>query len=201
MNFKHFYKLWQIHWSIHWSPNAVFYLFSNSMGMVRGLTCHVWEILNHSKSSPYHSSWVIRKVCAKSKWTNVPLASKGLRMKILVNYLCLPGDKNQNSKVEWWGGVLHPPPMLCVCAFVCVRACVCVFTSRRGAGERFPPLLSVSSYLHPFRADASWPILVSPAWKKITSLLNLHHQLKWDQDADQLPNKFLSVVPRYAKCP
>ena len=84
------------------------------------------------------------------------------------------------------------------CVHMCVYVCVCVHKWKGRGG--FPPLLSVSSYLHPFRADSSWPILVSPAQKKITSLLNLLHQLKRDQDADQLPNKFLSVVLRYANC-
>lgn len=179
--------------------------FLHSMGMVRGLTCHVWEILKHSKSPPY-SSWVIRKVCAKSKWANVPLASKGLGWKSWWIIYVFQEIKIRTAKWNGEGAFCTHPPCCacvhaCVCTCVCVRACVCVYTSRRGAGERFPPLLSVSSYLHPFRADASWPILVSPAWKKITSLLNLHHQLQWDQDADQLPNKFLSVVLRYAKCP
>lgn len=118
-------------------------LFSHSMGMVRGLTCPAWETLKHSKSLPYHSWWVIRKICAKAKRTNVPLAS---RMKILVNYLCLQGDKNRNSKVEWWGGILHLPPMSRVC--ICVCMCVCVYTSGRGGGAFLPCSLSAVTSTH-----------------------------------------------------
>ena len=106
--------------------------FSHFMKMSRGLVGHVWEFLKHPKSWPWHSSWVIRKICGKSKWTNIPLASKGFWWKSW-NYLCVLRDENRDSKGEWRVATLHGgkpsctlPPMPFACVSVCVGECVCL---------------------------------------------------------------------------